>query len=196
MAKGRLKIQGTKDFLVAAVFCGFLCAWSIRDAWFPTEKVLKKHPLELPVSFKVAGVVKHVAVQPGDEIKGGAVLASLYDEGYRAKVTEAEAAFEAAKLAKDSSVEEKLNVLLDARKDLEACTVKSTDITMKTSHGDDVLRGKVVRILAKPATRVEIGAPVLTVKPVDTFYIFNKTLAAMTFIGMIAALIFHGIASR
>ncbi|MBI9020041.1 MAG: hypothetical protein JEZ10_02135 [Verrucomicrobia bacterium] len=44
MAKGRFSIKGTKDFLVMAVACGFLCLWSIRDAWFPTKKILEKHP--------------------------------------------------------------------------------------------------------------------------------------------------------
>lgn len=196
MAKSRFNIHGTKDFMVAAVFCGFLCIWSIRDAWFPTEKVLTKHPREIAVSFKASGVVKHIAIQPGDEIKGSVTLASLYDEAYRAKVAEAEAAFEAAKAAKDPSVEKKLDALMQARADLEACTVENTDITWKSSHGEEPLRGKVARILVNPATHIEAGAPVLTVSPVDTFYMFNKTLALLSFMGMIVSLLFHGIASR
>jgi pyruvate/2-oxoglutarate dehydrogenase complex dihydrolipoamide acyltransferase (E2) component len=196
MAKGRFNIKGTKDFLVAAVFCGFLCIWSIRDAWFPTAKVLKKHPREIPVAFKVSGVVKHIAVQPGDEIKGKVLLAALHDETYRAKAAAAEAAFEAAKAVKDPAVEEKLAVLMQARADLDACTIENTDITWTTTHGDELLRGKVARIMAEPSTQLEAGVPVLAVNPVDTFYMFNKTLAALTFLGMIASLIFHGIASH
>jgi hypothetical protein len=196
MAKGRFNIKGTKDFIVAAVFCAFLCIWSIRDAWFPTEKVLKKHPREIAVSFKVPGVVKHVAVQPGDEVKGKVVLASLYDDAYHAKVTEAEAAFDAAKVSKDSAVEQKLAVLMKAREDFDNCTVENTDVTWMTTHGEEALRGVVVRIVATPATQLEAGAPVLTIAPVDTFYVFNKTLAILTFIGMIVSLIFHRIASR
>ncbi|NOU36070.1 MAG: hypothetical protein HOO88_04810 [Kiritimatiellaceae bacterium] len=198
MAKGRFsQVKGTKDFMVAAVFCGFLCVWSIRDAWFPTEKVLKRHPLEIPVPFKVSGVVKDILVKPGDEIKGNAVpLASLYDEGYRAKVTEAEAAFEAAKAAKDAAVEEKLSVLMKARSDLEACNAKNADVTWTTTHGEEILRGVVTRILVVPSTHIEAGVPVLMVKPTDTFYLFNKTLALLTFLGMIVALIFHGISAR
>ena len=196
MAKGRFKIQGTKDFLVAAVFCGFLCAWSIRDAWFPTEKVMKKHPREIPVAFKLSGVIKTIPVKPGDEIQGKTVLASLYDDSHRAKVAEAEAAFEAAKAAKDSAVEEKREALMKARADLEACTVSNTDVKWMTTHGEDTLRGNVTRILVQPATQIEAGVPVLMVRPVDSFYAFNKTLAALTFIGMIIALVFHRIASR
>jgi len=196
MAKGRFKIQGTKDFLVAAVFCAFLCAWSIRDAWFPTEKVLKKHPREIPVTFKLSGAIKGIAVKIGDEIQGKTLLASLYDDGYRAKVAEAEVAFEAAKAAKDPAVEEKREALMKARTDLEACTVRNTDVTWMTTHGEETLRGTVTRILAQPATQIEAGVSVLMVKPVDSFYAFNKTLAVLTFIGMIIALIFHRIASR
>ncbi len=196
MAKSRFNIHGTKDFLVAAVFCGFLCIWSIRDAWFPTEKVLKKHPHEIPVAFTVSGVVKDIPVKAGDEIKGNVVLANLYDEGCRAKVTEAEAAFEAARTAKDPAVEKKLDALMKARADVEACALQNANIKWTTTHGEEVLRGTVTRILVEPSTRIEAGSPVLTIKPVDTFYLFNKTLALLTFIGMIAALVFHGIASR
>ena len=196
MAKGRFNVHGTEDFIVAAVFCGFLCIWSIRDAWFPTEKILKKHPQEFPVTFKVSGVVKEFMVKPGDEVKGKIPLASLYDDTYRAKVTETEAAFETAKATKDPAVEEKLAVLMQARADLEACTVKSSDIVRTTTHGEETLRGNVVRIVVNPATRVEAGTPVLMVAPADTFYLFNKTLAALTFIGTFVSLVFHRIASR
>jgi multidrug resistance efflux pump len=196
MAKGSFKIKGTKDFLVAAVFCGFLCVWSIRDAWFPTEKIMKKHPREIPVAFKISGVVKNIPVKVGDGVKGKIPLASLYDESYRAKVTEAEVVFEVAKSTKDPAVEKKLDVLMKARADLEACTVKNTDVTWMTTHGEDILTGTIARILVQPATQIEAGVPVLTVTPTDTFYLFNKTLAVLTFIGMIIALIFHRIASR
>jgi hypothetical protein len=196
MAKGRFNIKGTKDFLVAAVCCGFLCVWSIRDAWFPTEKVMKKHPHEIPVAFSISGVVKEIPVKSGDEVKGKTLLASLYDDTYHLKVTEAEVAFEAAKVSKDPAVEEKLAVLMKARSDLDACTIENTDFTWTTAHGEDALRGVVDRILVEPATHIEAGAPVLTINPVDTFYLFNKTLAVFTFFGMIVALIFHAIASR
>lgn len=196
MAKGRFKIKGTKDFLVAAVFCGFLCIWSIRDAWFPTQKILKKHPLEVPVSFSVPGVIRDIPVKPGQELQGSTILARLNDETYREKFETAKAAFDAAKEAKDPAVEEKLGALTQARADLEACTLKNTDITWTGSHGEEFLRGEVLRIVAAPATHVEAGEPILFVNPQDTFYLFNKTLALLTFLGTIVALIFHGIASR
>lgn len=196
MGKKRFNIKGTKDFLVVAVFCGFLCAWSIRDAWFPTEKILKKHPREIEVSFTIPGVLKEIPVRVGQEVAGKIVLARLYDESHQAKVAEAGADFEAAKAAKDSSIQEKLDELMKAREDLGACTVETTDVVWTTTHGEETLRGTVVRILAEPATEIKAGEPVLTVKPVDSFYAFNKTLSVLSFIGMIVALIFDRIASR
>jgi multidrug resistance efflux pump len=195
MAKGRYSIKGTKDFLVAAVFCGFLCVWSIRDAWFPTEKVMKKHPHEIQVAFKVPGVLKEIAVQPGDEVNGKMLLASLYDDSYRAKVETDEAAFEKARDAKDPFAEEKMDELRKARADVAACTLYNTDITWMSAHGEESLRGVVSQILAETATHIDVGTPVMTIKPTDSFYAFNKTLAVLSFVGMIAALIFHRIAS-
>ncbi len=196
MAKGRYSIKGTKDFLVAAVFCGFLCIWSIRDAWFPTEKVMKKHPYEIQVAFTVPGVLKEISVKPGDEVNGKMLLASLYDDSYRAKVVADEAAFETARDAKDPAAEEKMDALRKARADVDACTLYNTDIIWMSTHGEESLRGVVNRILAKTATHVDAGTPVLTVTPTDSFYAFNKTLAVLSFIGMIGFLIFHRIASR
>lgn len=195
MAKSRFNIKGTKDFLVLAVFCGFLCIWSIRDAWFPTAKILKKHPLEVPVAFQVHGIVKEIPVRVGQAVGGDIPLASIYDDAYRTGVAEAEAAFEAAKASKDPLVQEKLEQLLTAREKLEHCTVKPSGITLETSHGEETLRGTVVSILVQPGDPVDAGTPVMTIKPVDSFYLFNKTLAVLSFIGMIVALIFHRIAS-
>jgi len=196
MAKSRIKrIKGTKDFLVMAVFCAFLCLWSVRDAWFPTKKVLEKHPLSVPVAMKVPGVIKSLPLKPGDEIQGGSVLASIYDESYQKAVASAEAEFEAAK-KKREGVEEVLEKLAAAREDLKACTLKNTDITQQTSHGEDALRGVILEHVAKRSAHVEAGETVLLVEPHDTFYLFNKSLAILSFIGLLAALSFHRIASR
>lgn len=196
MAKSRYNIKGTKDFLVMAVFCGFMCVWAIRDAWFPTKKVLERHPLGIPLSFKVDGVLKEIHVKLGDEIGGNKVLATLHDDSYRDKVTEAEAVFEEAKASKDPAVEEKLDVLMDVRADLTACSIKNSDFTYKTSHGVDALQGTVAEILVEPSTHLDAGTPVMMIKPDDTFYLFNKTLSILMFIGTVVSLIFHRIASK
>lgn len=196
MAGRRFKIKGTKDFLVLAVFCAFLCVWSIRDAWFPTKKILKKHPREIPAAFTVSGVVEKIAVAPGQEVGGKILLAKLFDEPYRARVMKADAALRAATAAGDSDLEQKAGEVAQARADVAACSLYNTDIKMTTSHGEDALRGKVLRIAAGPGTQVEAGEPVLLIEPADTFYLFNKSLAVLSFIGMCVALFFHRIASR
>lgn len=31
-------------FYISGILWGFICVWAIRDGWFPTEKILLKHP--------------------------------------------------------------------------------------------------------------------------------------------------------
>lgn len=40
----RFKVEGTKNYLIAAVILYILAAWFIWDGWFPRESVLEKHP--------------------------------------------------------------------------------------------------------------------------------------------------------
>ena len=197
MAKNRFKkIKGTKDFLVLAVACAFLCLWSIRDAWFPTQKILKKHPLEFPVTAAVPGVVQTVPVQVGDEVKGQQPLLILGNQHYKEAVAAAEDAYRAAVETKDQDlIRTKLDDLVTAKENLQAATIRSSDFLLETTHGSDPLHGKVLRILVEPAAPVEAGQTVLVIQPADTFYIFNKTLAVLSFLVMIAALIFHRIAA-
>lgn len=197
MAKSRFdRVKGTKDFLVAAVVCIFLCLWAIRDAWFPTEKILKKHPLEFPVTVAVSGVVKEIPVEVGDEVGGSAPLLTLQTRSFEEAVESAEEAYRDARGGDESVLKEKLDVLVKAREDLRATTVTCRDFTLHTTHGDDPLQGKVLRILAEPATPVEAGETVMVVKPKDTFYIFNKTLSVISFILAAVFLFFHRVASK
>ncbi len=197
MAKNRFnRIKGTKDFLVAAVACAFFCLWFLRDGWFPPQRVLKDHPLQMPISMKVSGVVKSLPVSPGVDFVGDVVLAELYDKTYRKVVEEAEAAFENAKRTKSADLQEKLDAMLVARANVKACVVKSSDFTQKTSHGEDKLQGRVLEHLVKVSDPVSASQPVLLIQPKDTYYIFNKSACFLSFIGVVVALAFHRIASR
>jgi len=178
-----------------AVFCGFLCLWSVRDAWFPTKKVLEKHPQSIEVAMEVSGVIKSLPLHPGEEFHGNVVLAAIYDDSYREALAMAEADFTAAKEMREG-VDAALEKVLSAREALKACSLRNTDIMMETSHGEDVLTGKVLEHLVKRATHVNAGDSVLSVQPKDTFYQFNKSLALLSFMGLVAALVFHRIASR
>ena len=196
MAKNRFtKIKGTKDFLVLAVACIFICLWAIRDAWFPTEKILEKHPLSYPVTVSVSGVVQTIPVKVGDEVAGSLPLLTLSTTSYKAAVEVAEEAYNAAKGGDAEVLKEKLDALMQARENLRSTTVTCKDFIRETSHGEESLHGEVIDILAEPASHVEVGETVMLVRPNDSFYIFNQALAVLTFLGAIFALIFHRIAS-
>jgi hypothetical protein len=197
MAKHRFtKIKGTKDFLVVAVVCVFLCLWSIRDAWFPTQKILKKHPQTYSVTSKISGVVQSVPVKADQKIGGMVVLVELAPSSYQKAVTAAEEAYKAAKESGAPDKTQKLTALHKAKASLLACTIRNTDFTLETTHGEEALKGQVLEILARPATQVDVGDVLMTVQPHDTFYIFNKTLATLTFFGTFIALFFHRVASK
>jgi multidrug resistance efflux pump len=198
MAKGRFtKIKGTKDFLVLAVVCGFVCLWAIRDAWFPTEKILKKHPQVFPITVAVSGVVQTIPVEVGDEVKGNEPLITLSAQHYEKAVATAEAAYkEVATTTDKEQIRSKLAALVEAKENLRNTTVTCMDFMLETSHGEDPLHGKVLEILAELATHVDAGQTVMLVEPADTFYAFNKTLSVLSFFGMIVGLFFHRIASK
>lgn len=189
------RIKGTKDFLVAAVVCAFVCLWSIRDAWFPTEKILEKHPQSYPVTVAVSGVVHTIPVKVGEEVSGSEPLLTLGTHAYKEAVAAAEAASRGAKESHSENLQADLDALLKAEENLKSTTVACTDFMLETSHGTVPLHGKVLQILVKPATQVNAGETVMLIQPTDTFYNFNKTLAILAFVGFITALFFHKIAS-
>lgn len=39
----KYKVQGTNDFKYASIIFFCLCAWFIRDGWFPPEKWIEKY---------------------------------------------------------------------------------------------------------------------------------------------------------
>jgi multidrug resistance efflux pump len=190
------KIKGTKDFLVAAVVCAFLCVWSIRDAWFPTPKILKKHPLIYEVSTPLSGVVQSVPLQVGNKISGSTVLVRLYEHTYQQEADAAEAAFNAARDNGDPDVEQKLVAMHKAKEKVVKCTIRNTDFTLNTSHGEDALYGQVLDVAVSEGQPVDAGQVLMTVRPKDAFYAFNRTLAVLSLIGAVVSLFFHRVASR
>jgi len=196
MAKGRFNIKGTKDFLVAAVACAFFFLWFLRDGWFPPERVLKDHPLEMALSMKVSGVIKSLPVAPGTEVGGPVVLAEIYDGAYKKIASEAEAAFDKARELRDPAVMEKRAAMLEAQANVEACSLRCSDFTQKTSHGEDKLRGKVLAYHVEVSDQIEAGETILTVRPKDGYYLFNQASCILSFIGLLVSLFFHRVASR
>jgi multidrug resistance efflux pump len=197
MSKNRFdRVKGTKDFLVAAVVCTFICLWAVRDAWFPTEKILKKHPLEFPVTVSVSGVVQEIPVEAGDEVGGETPLIILSSGRLKEAVEAAEQAYKDARGSGEEILKEKLNALVRTREDLGHATVRAADFVLKTTHGEEPLQGRVLEVFAAPASRVEAGDTVMLIKPKDTFYIFNKSLSVLMFVLAIVFFFFHRVASK
>ena len=67
-SKRRYHIKGTNDFIVLSAIFFFLCLWAVKDAWYPSAKVLKRHPLESVATFQAAGAVDKLHVAEGDPI--------------------------------------------------------------------------------------------------------------------------------
>ncbi|NCC51407.1 MAG: hypothetical protein EOM20_09350 [Spartobacteria bacterium] len=40
----KYNVPGTKKYLITAVVMLVLCIWAVLDGWFPSEKVLERHP--------------------------------------------------------------------------------------------------------------------------------------------------------
>lgn len=38
-------VKGTSSFLIWSIGLALLCAWAIKDGWFPSESVIEKHGL-------------------------------------------------------------------------------------------------------------------------------------------------------
>ena len=196
MAKGRFKIKGTKDFLVMAVACTFFSLWFVRDGWFPPARVLKDHPLQVPISMDVSGVIKSLPIMPGIEVGGDVVLAEIYDGSYRKAAIAAKAAFDQAKEKNDPAIKEIGAALQAAQSNLTACVLLCSDFTQKTSHGEDKLQGVVLEYFVEVSDEIEAGETILTIQPKDGYYLFNKSGSILFFIGLLVALYFHRMASR
>jgi multidrug resistance efflux pump len=163
-----------------------LCLWAMRDAWFPTEKILSKHPQEFPVTVSVSGVIEDIPVKIGEEVSDSTPLIKLHSRRYEEAVTAAKEAYALAKRGNEEQAHSALDSLVMAKEDLSRTTVRGSDFTLKTSHGDEPLHGTVLETMVSPASFVEAGDVVMLVEPADTFYVFNKTLTLLS--GILAAL--------
>jgi len=142
MANRVYKNKGSNDYLVMSVIFFLLCIWAIKDGWFPSDKVMKKHPYIIPITFNEDGFIKEINVNENDLIKDKQVIAIL-------DRNEAKAIFNW----------EKGGTVIDVYKKVY----------------DPVFKNEVIA----------------TVKPKDSFYIFNQTLTIVSGIASIGFLIVH-----
>lgn len=199
-AKRQYKVKGTNDFIILAAIFFFLCIWAVKDAWFPSEKVLKKHPLEVSVAFEVPGTVKDVNVKVGDPVAENQVLAELRSDRVaveydKAKNTYTESKKELARLEMDlqemtgsaasaDEIAEMQNRLKELRLDMDKNLTEVDDLKARLDSAELKAPGKgeVMEVMITPHSMVEAGQTAIRIDPKDHFYLFNKSLTILSFI--------------
>lgn len=74
-------VQGTKSYLIAAVFMLLIGVWHFIDGWFPRESVYEVHPRVITIKAPAAGVVKEIPVTLQQEVAEAAPLIRLGTAG-------------------------------------------------------------------------------------------------------------------
>jgi multidrug resistance efflux pump len=210
--KRKYNVRGTKDFIVLAGIFFFLCLWSIKDAWYPSSKVLKKHPREIAVAFETDGIVGKLHVAKGDPIIEEQVLAELrrvrmqeesdasvkaYSEA-KGAYTRADESLRAA--VKNSDSPESLAELKQSRIDAQAAMDSTLEQVNSLREKLDLTElrspstGSVMDVFVLTHSQVVAGDTVIMIDPKDHFYLFNKSLAIFSFIAFWVFLGIHVLA--
>ncbi len=199
-ARRKYNVKGTKDFIVLAGIFFFLCLWAVKDAWYPSPKVLEKHPLTVNASFETGGSIGAMHVAEGDSIAESQILAELrrveIEEGFESSKKAYSAAKGSYTLAdealrnavKNGASSEVIAEFKQSRIDaqatmdsaLEQVTSMRAGIDAAELHAPD--KGVVKDILVAVHDQVAAGETVMVIDPADHFYLFNKSLAILSFI--------------
>ena len=207
--KRKYNIKGTNDFLVLGAIFFFLCLWAVKDAWFPSDKVLKKHPLEVVASFDTAGSVEKVFVQVDEPIIEEQVIAKLRSDRMVVDYEEAKATYTetkkkhammalAVKNANNNGASEiglaEIQTRLDVAKttrDEALAKVTQLKIAMDSTELKAPSKGKIKEIKVGTHSMVEAGEAVIIIDPKDHFYLFNKSLSIFSFLAFWIFLALH-----
>ncbi|HEY5621631.1 MAG TPA: hypothetical protein VIR77_03435, partial [Pontiella sp.] len=190
-AKRKYTVKQSSDFLVLAGIFFFLGLWAIKDAWYPSEKTLKKHPQEIVIPFTAAGSVDGIHVAVGDAVDEGQLLVNLRKDRImvefeaatnayiQAKNVYTEMELEARRAERDggAAVAELKKSADDARAEMTA-KLKQVGELRQSMESMDVLsvgKGKVKEIPIRMHDVVEADDEALVIVPDDDFYLFNKS---------------------
>ncbi len=198
-AKRKYNIKGSRDFIVLAGIFFFICLWAVKDAWYPSDKVVEKHPLVLLASFDTGGLVDQLLVEEGDSVVETQVLAKLrtvkmneeFDEAKKGYITaknkhtlmdEALRNAEKNGVGSDGIVELKQNQM-DAQSAMATALEQVNSIRARIDAADLLATGKgvVTDVQVLLYDQVEAGETVFVIDPKDHFYLFNKSLAIFSF---------------
>ncbi|MDF7799838.1 hypothetical protein P4C99_10200 [Pontiellaceae bacterium B1224] len=208
-AKRKYNIKGTNDFLVLGFIFFFLCIWAVKDAWYPSAKVLKKHPLTVDASFDFPGTVENVFVEVDDSVAEGQVIANLRTdkmetefESAKSTYTEAKKKHEMMELAlknankngaSDQGLADIQASVEVAQKTMDESRAKLNElqIAMDSSELESPSKGNILEVKVGTHSMVEAGDTVVIIDPKDHFYLFNKSLAIFSFLAFWVFLAIH-----
>ena len=209
MAKRKYKVKGTNDFIVLAAIFFFLCLWAIKDAWFPSEKVLKKHPREVVMAFEVDGTIEKVFVDVGDRVAEKAVVAKMRSDRVSVEYEKAKDVYSEAKKkqamlqvslknmneggASAAGIKEIQQELTDITLTVDQAHAEVLDLKEKIDSSElrATTKGKVLEVNVDTHTMVKAEPSVLVIEPADHFYVFNQSLAIFSFLAFWIFLAIH-----
>ena len=207
--KRQYKVKSNKDFLIFGCVFFFLCIWAIKDAWFPSDAVLKKHPREIVSSFEMAGKLSKIHVAEGDFVKEDSVIAELSSMELEAElnVMKAEYAKERKSTqilelaikngvqngATKASIEDMRNRKLQSEEKMEELhsLVNSLKDRQEKTKLIAEKSGTVLNVYVGERIQVEAGDSIIKIHPQDNFYVFNQSLAIFSFFACIFFFVFH-----
>jgi multidrug resistance efflux pump len=186
--KRKYHVKGTNDFIVLAGIFFFLCIWAVKDAWYPSEKVLNKHPLEIVVAAETGGIIEKVMVEEGDPVVEDKVLAVFRSDRVAEEFEKAKSAYTAAKktfnLLNSASQPGDAQEIAAAQEAMDQALAKVDELrvaldSMEIKAPD---KGEIKEKHISNLSVVEAGDHVFLIDPDDHFYLFNKSLAIFSFV--------------
>ena len=186
--KRQYRVKGTNDFIVLAGIFFFLCLWSVKDAWYPSEKVLTKHPLEIIVIAETGGTVEKVMVDAGDPVGEDMVLATLRRDRVSVEFDETKKTYTEAKqtynLLNSTSQAGDAMEIAAAKEAMDEALVKVDElrVALDSMEIKTMDKGKIKEIYIATHSLVEAGDQAFLIDPEDHFYLFNKSLAIFSFV--------------
>lgn len=180
-AKRRYDVKSNKDFLVLAVIFFFLGIWAVKDAWFPSDKVLQRHPRLVEASFEVDGFIGELHVGEGDTVippRDGqlpTLLASLNSETLEREFETKQAEYNSLKSEAPEQAQTLYEEITRLKAELDRYQLHCPKLGKEKS-------GTVLNVLKGHYSKVEAGEPVMLIEPSNNFYLFNKTLTFISFI--------------
>ena len=207
--KRQYKVKSSKDFLIFGSVFFFLCIWAIKDAWFPSDTVLKKHPREIISSFEMSGQLAKIHVDEGDFVKENSVMAALSSMKLEAELNAKKAAYAKERKstqllevaikngvingATKASIDEMRNRKIQAEEKMEELHnfVNSLKDQQEKTKLIAEKSGTVSNIYVGERIQVEAGDSIIKIHPQDNFYVFNQSLAIFSFFASIFFFVFH-----